>query len=76
MSKQKPNKTKAMTTTQKKPKTDKPPVLYVRLTHAHEEALDKYIQRQKAKPDRQAVGLAALEMFLEQEGLWPQEKGN
>lgn len=50
----------------------KSPVLYLRLTESHERALDEYIRRQKAKPDRQAVGLAALESFLQQEGLWPQ----
>lgn len=74
MSKDKPKRTKPVTGTAKKPKAEKPPVLYLRLTPAHEEALEKYIQRQKAKPDRQAVGLAAIEAFLEQEGLWPREK--
>lgn len=50
---------------------NKSPVLYVRLTDEHEAALAAYIARQKAKPDRQAVGLAALEEFLRAEGLWP-----
>jgi hypothetical protein len=47
------------------------PTIYLRLTAAHEAAVQVYINRQKAKPDRQAVGLAALEHFLEAEGLWP-----
>lgn len=47
------------------------PVLYLRLTPEHDAAIQEYIARQKAKPDRQAVGLAALEAFLEAEGLWP-----
>ena len=72
MSKQKPSKDKHVTATQKK--ADKGSVLYLRLTPEHEAALEKYIQRQKAKPDRQAVGLAALEDFLEGEKLWPPEK--
>jgi hypothetical protein len=57
-------------TTSEKPKTSKTPVLDLRLTPKHEAALEEYIQRQKAKPDRQAVGLAALEMLFEQAGLW------
>ena len=76
MSKKKPDKAKPVTKTQKKPAADKLPVLYVRLTPAHDAALDDFIQRQKAKPDRQAVGLAALESFLEQEGLWPPGEAN
>ena len=48
-------------------------VLYLRLTSDHVAALEEYISRQRAKPDRQAVGLAALEAFLKEEKLWPRE---
>lgn len=71
MGKKKPNQAKPVAATTKKPKAEKQSVLYIRTSPEHEAALDAYIQRQKAKPDRQAVGLAALEQFLEQEGLWP-----
>lgn len=74
MSKQKPKQAKAVTATTPKAKADKPPVLYLRITPAHETALEAYITRQKAKPDRQAVGVAALELFLQQEGLWPPDE--
>jgi hypothetical protein len=71
MSKKKPDKAKPVTATETEKKQS---VLYLRLTPAHETALERYISRQKAKPDRQAVGLAALESFLEQEKLWPPEQ--
>jgi hypothetical protein len=60
----------------KKPTADRPakdrgPVLYLRLTDDHERALQAFIDAQRIKPDRTAVGLAALEELLAKEGFWP-----
>lgn len=49
----------------------KPPVLYLRLTNEHEAALQEFISRQRVKPERTQVGMAALEELLAKEGLWP-----
>lgn len=50
------------------------PVLYLRLTHEHESALVAFINAQRIKPDRTAVGLTALEELLSKEGYWPPPK--
>lgn len=72
MGKRKPNgQKKPVQATVKNPPADKAPVLYIRLSPPLDAALAAYIDRQKAKPDRQAVGVAALEAFLQSEGLWP-----
>jgi len=53
---------------------DRGPVLYLRLTADHEKALQAFINAQRIKPDRTAVGLTALEELLAKEGHWPPAK--
>lgn len=55
------------------PKTpkDRGPVLYLRLSPEHEAALQAFVNAQRIKPDRTAVGLTALEELLQKEGFWP-----
>ena len=65
-----------MSKPQKKPapnpaKGGKPPVLYIRPTHAHEAALQAYIAAQDTPPERTTVAVRALEHFLEARGFWP-----
>lgn len=54
-----------------KPSKDRGPVLYLRLTEDHEAALVAFINAQRIKPDRTAVGLTALEELLARDGFWP-----
>ena len=56
---------------QSKPDAGKAPVLYLRLTPEHEVALLAFINAQRIKPDRTAVGLTALEELLAKDGFWP-----
>lgn len=50
------------------------PVLNLRLGHELEAAVAVFIARQKVKPDKTAVVLAAVEKFMAEEGLWPPPK--
>lgn len=47
------------------------PILYLRLDDALEAAIQKFIKAQVVPPDRTAVGIIALQQFLERQGLWP-----
>lgn len=51
--------------------TGRAPVLNLRLGHELEAAVAAFIGRQKVKPDKTAVVLAAVEKFMTEEGLWP-----
>ncbi len=62
----------------KKPKHEQPklpagrsPVITIRLGHEREAAVAVFIEKQKVKPEKTAVILAALDKFLAEEGLWP-----
>jgi hypothetical protein len=58
------------TTTSDKSK-DRGPVLYLRLTPEHEEAIQRFIAAQRIRPDRTTVGITAIEELLAREGFWP-----
>lgn len=52
------------------PTTGRAPVLNLRLGHEREAAIAEFIAAQKVPPDKTAVVLAAVDKFLEEEGLW------
>lgn len=54
-----------------KPLPVRTPVINIRLGQEREAAVAAFIAAQKVPPDKTAVILKALEVFLEQEGFWP-----